>query len=485
MYTKFCIKMMGLGPKKDGGPNAKYFEAPETINLFDGIRTWLLKNCKKYVQTDPPTNKGLASLVIQLIQFQEDNLGKNVTKPPLTRLPVSTSLSKKHEILKRGLGLNGVFLFQMRCFLDFKPGGPLCHILATVYKFKTDQGWRRFDFQSPSRMDRNVEMFMNVEKTLIANRCLVMPCVYIRPEVDKTTAARIRDVIKRHQGSMSDSEEECTHIIYPASDPLEEEYARPALRRGDRSVLLHWYYFPDSHDTWLSPVSPPDLVPNLNETPSEARALAHTHAHSPVPAGGSSPGQGSGATNTVLPPVYTLPANATATGLVTSGLKNGPWRVGATWVLDLDQYNEWMTEEDYEVDENGKKKLRLSVEDLMNPGDPMTPVSAGAGGLGAGANAAQGERGKKKTKRKRSPSPPPPPPPTKGQPGKRKSGRGPALASGKKHRGSEEEGGGGVGVSGNNSSSGANDDLTHDLDDPTSEPNVQEVPVPKGGKYPS
>jgi hypothetical protein len=36
---------------------------------------------------------------------------------------------------------------QMRCFLDFKPGGALCHILATVYKFKSDQGWRRFDFQ--------------------------------------------------------------------------------------------------------------------------------------------------------------------------------------------------------------------------------------------------------------------------------------------------------------------------------------------------
>lgn len=35
----------------------------------------------------------------------------------------------------------------MRCFLDFKPGGALCHILATVYKFKSDQGWRRFDFQ--------------------------------------------------------------------------------------------------------------------------------------------------------------------------------------------------------------------------------------------------------------------------------------------------------------------------------------------------
>lgn len=32
-------------------------------------------------------------------------------------------------------------------------------------------------------------------------------------------------------------------------------------------------------------------------------------------------------------------------------------------MLDLDQYNEWMAEEDYEVDENGKKKVhRVSRE---------------------------------------------------------------------------------------------------------------------------
>lgn len=51
---------------------------------------------------------------------------------------------------------------------------------------------------------------------------------------------------------------------------------------------------------------------------------------------------------------------------------SGSWRVSCTWLLDSDQYNEWMSEEDYEVDDSGKKKIhkmRLSVEDLMNPGD--------------------------------------------------------------------------------------------------------------------
>lgn len=42
----------------------------------------------QYVQADPPTNKSLASLAVQLLQFQEDNFSKNASKPPLTRIPV-------------------------------------------------------------------------------------------------------------------------------------------------------------------------------------------------------------------------------------------------------------------------------------------------------------------------------------------------------------------------------------------------------------
>lgn len=31
--------------------------------------------------------------------------------------------------------------------MDFKPGGALCHILATAYRFKIEQSWRKFDMQ--------------------------------------------------------------------------------------------------------------------------------------------------------------------------------------------------------------------------------------------------------------------------------------------------------------------------------------------------
>jgi SWI/SNF related-matrix-associated actin-dependent regulator of chromatin subfamily C len=43
----------------------------------------------QYVHADAPTNKTLAGLVVQLLQFQEDAFGKHVTNPAFTKLPVS------------------------------------------------------------------------------------------------------------------------------------------------------------------------------------------------------------------------------------------------------------------------------------------------------------------------------------------------------------------------------------------------------------
>lgn len=43
----------------------------------------------QYIQADAPTNKTLAGLVVQLLQFQEDAFGKHVTNPAFTKLPVS------------------------------------------------------------------------------------------------------------------------------------------------------------------------------------------------------------------------------------------------------------------------------------------------------------------------------------------------------------------------------------------------------------
>uniref|UniRef100_A0A672Z6S9 SWI/SNF related, matrix associated, actin dependent regulator of chromatin subfamily c member 2 n=1 Tax=Sphaeramia orbicularis TaxID=375764 RepID=A0A672Z6S9_9TELE len=258
----------------DGGPSSKFWESSETISQLETVRLWIGKHYKKYVQNDSPSSKSLAGLVVQLLQFQEDAFGRRVNNPALTKLPA-------------------------KCFLDFKAGGALCHVLGSVYKFKSEQGWRRFDLQNPSRMDRNVEMFLNVEKNLVQNNCLTRPTVFLSPDIEQKQTSKLKDIIKRHQGSISDDKSKATHLIYPSqSQQEEEEWVRPVMRK-DKQVLVHWGLYPDSYDTWLSAS---EVDGDVEEPPSTDR----------------------------------------------------PWKVHAKWVLDTDAFNEWMNEEDYEVDENKK-----------------------------------------------------------------------------------------------------------------------------------
>ncbi|KAG8190562.1 hypothetical protein JTE90_014041 [Oedothorax gibbosus] len=362
---------MAVYRKKDGGPNTKFYESPDTISQFDAVRQWLQKNCKKYIQADPPTAKGLSTLVNQLVLFQEEAFGKNVSKPPLTRLP-------------------------MRCFMDFRPGGGLCHILASVYKFKSEQGWRRFDFQSPSRMDRNVEMFMTIEKTLVLNKCMTLPNIFIMPEVEKQLVPRLKDIIKRHQGTIAENPDDASHLVHPPLPTTDgpEDWVRVVFRK-DKGVMLHWWFYPDSFDTW---VTAPEIDMDA-ETPSES--------------------------------------------------SESPFEVNARWLLDLDEYNEWMNVDDYEVemDALGRRRSprgKYTIDELL-----------------AGVD---GDKKDKKggKKRKRSPSP------ISDKRKRKGSTRTPSLLTKKKSLRGEDE----------------CEDLTKDMEEPSPEPSVQEVHVQKNTNNP-
>uniref|UniRef100_A0A668A871 SWI/SNF related BAF chromatin remodeling complex subunit C2 n=1 Tax=Myripristis murdjan TaxID=586833 RepID=A0A668A871_9TELE len=363
-----CLQAKMAVRKKDGGPNVKYFEASDTVSQFDNVRVWLGKNYKKYIQAEPPTNKSLSSLVVQLLQFQEEVFGRHVSNPPLTKLP-------------------------MKCFLDFKSGGALCHILAAAFKFKSDQGWRRFDFQNPSRMDRNVEMFMTIEKSLVQNNCLTRPVIYLSSDIEPKLLGKLKDIIKRHQNVafiVSDSVVRASLVPMSSSLLGAEEWVRPVMKR-DKQVLLHWGYFPDSGLVRLKDCN--HVVDMLNE--HSPLLLYHCKYITCIP------------------------------------------QVHAKWILDLDQYNEWMNEEDYEVGEGGPKRKRISAKTLTD--EVTTPD----------------ERRDKKPgsakKRKRSPSPSPTPPP---QESKKKN-----TKKGCSKRGQREE---------------EQEDLTKDLDEASPVPATEE-----------
>ncbi|XP_019719339.1 SWI/SNF complex subunit SMARCC1 isoform X1 [Hippocampus comes] len=359
-----------VGRKKDGGPSAKFWECSETISQLETVRLWIGKHYKKYVQNDSPSSKSLAGLVVQLLQFQEDSFGRKVNNPALTKLPA-------------------------KCFLDMKAGGALCHILGSVYKFKSEQGWRRFDLQNPSRMDRNVEMFLNVEKNLVQNNCLTRPTVYLSPDMEAKQASKLKDAIKRHQGSITEDKSKATHLIFPSpSQQDEEEWLRPVMRK-DKQVLVHWGLYPDSYDTWMAAG---EVDGDVEEPPSADR----------------------------------------------------PWKVHARWVLDMDAFNEWMNEEDYEVDDNKKpvtfrQKIFLKEEESSS----RTPDRKERK-----ANSAS-------KKRRRSPSPPSTPAESRKKGGKKSQGH---YWKRRGHRGEEDD---------------TEDDVTKDLDDSSTGASIEEGSISK------
>ncbi|NXY00097.1 SMRC2 protein, partial [Centropus bengalensis] len=198
--------------------------------------------------------------------------------------------------------------------LDFKAGGALCHILAAAYKFKSDQGWRRFDFQNPSRMDRNVEMFMTIEKSLVQNNCLARPNIFLHPEIEPKLLSKLKDIVKRHQGTVTEDKSNASHVVCPVPGNLEEEeWVRPVMKR-DKQVLLHWGYYPDSYDTWI-------------------------------------------------------PASEIEASVEDAPMPEKPRKVHAKWILDTDTFNEWMNEEDYEVtDEKSPvtRRKKISAKTLTD-----------------------------------------------------------------------------------------------------------------------
>ena len=104
----------------------------------------------------------------------KDTFGKHVSNPTLTKLPT-------------------------RLFEDFSPGGALCQIMAVAFRTKAEQLWRRFDFHSPSRIDRGIELFMSIHKELTQSKAWEPPRVLINTTVGPTLMTELVEIVKRHQ----------------------------------------------------------------------------------------------------------------------------------------------------------------------------------------------------------------------------------------------------------------------------------------------
>jgi SWI/SNF related-matrix-associated actin-dependent regulator of chromatin subfamily C len=110
---------MTLIRRKDGHPNVKFFESVETLNQFDTIRKALQKKDLKKIFGDDQqylTKDSISQLVLQLLHYQEDHLGKQSNgSAPLIRIPVNELFYFQSTIFF----LDGMFfgLSRIRCTL--------------------------------------------------------------------------------------------------------------------------------------------------------------------------------------------------------------------------------------------------------------------------------------------------------------------------------------------------------------------------------
>uniref|UniRef100_A0A8C6KWM2 SWI/SNF related BAF chromatin remodeling complex subunit C1b n=1 Tax=Nothobranchius furzeri TaxID=105023 RepID=A0A8C6KWM2_NOTFU len=182
--------------KKDSSSPARFWESPDTLAQLEVVRQWIGKHYKKYVSVDAPSCQALAAVTLQLLQFQEDAFGRQATNPALTKLPA-------------------------HCFMDLRPGGGLCHILGTIYKFKVEQEICGLVCQQ--------------------NNCMALPVVYLDPMVDPELSSRLAGIIIRHRVN-----------IYSFLKVSELPFIRFSKRNGLKQADLNFFSFATSYDSWMS-----------------------------------------------------------------------------------------------------------------------------------------------------------------------------------------------------------------------------------------
>jgi SWIRM-associated domain at the N-terminal/SWIRM domain/SWIRM-associated region 1/Myb-like DNA-binding domain/Zinc finger, ZZ type len=245
------------------------------------------------------TQRVLSTLTGQLRLFIETVLGRNSekTRRPITKIP--------HKL-----------------FSDYRPDGALEVILSTCLRFKASSGLRRLDFSSGDKLTLYLDMLRLIEKNLTRAKLLPAVKVFISQMVPAEGHPRLRSLMQG-RGAMVSSAQQATHILYPdpeGTTPAETDgtdYCR-TLEFAHAHALVHWWYYPDSYDSWI----PRSDVQGDPEPDAEHR---------------------------------------------------GPWHVQMRWLHDTDLFNEWMNEADYEISE----EARGSGAGIM-PGQRKQVLDAGA-----------------------------------------------------------------------------------------------------------
>lgn len=209
-------------------------------------------------------------------------------------------------------------IFPASLFNDFSPDGALACLLFTAITFARENGLTELDFDDVSKEEDYIALLHAVEKQLKKADHLHIVKAYIAPSISEKELDRYRSILQSHGAAIVSSPDVATHILYPDPSSARENSTdgQVIVRLLDRAThddeeecLIHWFYHPASYDDWV----PRDEV--------LGRMLPHT----------------------ATPPPKC-------------------WHLHVRWVRDLQLFNEWMTELDYQ--------MPTSFTDFLGPAPP-------------------------------------------------------------------------------------------------------------------
>lgn len=192
-------------------------------------------------------------------------------------------------------------IFPARLFYDLAERGSLACMLNACFGYAREKGIANLKFADEKSDDISLAMIVKAEKALKAGRHLRTVKAYMAESLSERDSERVRSILQRHGANLVSSVDVATHIIY--SDPngsrehqTDDQVLIRILEEQDDKSRVHWLHHPDSYDDWV---------------PSEE----------------------------VLGRVYEVRQRD----------PDEQWHVHARWVRDLDLFNEWMNELDYEM----------------------------------------------------------------------------------------------------------------------------------------
>ena len=341
-----------------------YFKDP--IKVFENYNRIL-----KYIESDHSFIKKLKDINVNLDTYFIGQISYQVQK--YLELNYGRDAPKSNQLL--------FTKFPLHLFRDFNPQGALSIIVKEFLLFQINKATTSFDLLSGSPKlinhdtDDILPILKKIESLLLQKNFLKRPIVYFNKNIPSKDRNYYKKIITTHGGNITESPEHATMVVEwnetidqylllsPELQSQEEEFIRPLEICWDTNkALVHWYYYPDSYDEYISR---DEVDIDVNETFNNMAKTGTSILHGGIiPSNIQSQLQGRSQATTAtsgmsrnpsgvgLNDIANTSASASNDTNTTTNVTPPPavMNVCCRFVMDLEKFNEWCNEDDYTLE---------------------------------------------------------------------------------------------------------------------------------------